>query len=444
MAQILCNLREEALQSELENGVAGVGGLQTRELGYSSLSLEFSFRTHAGPIIHIPTREKLALAAAAATSGAKGIGYFPSGSLVSEDVQAALDELASSVAGVGSLSGTGPAGAIALWSSGLALGGSILSQVSSAIRFQGDAVANLYRGGAGILRTDGNFDAIGNVSGNTLQSLGGGAEITGGLIAYDESTLGYSLALDDAAVDGSWVAGILGSITKDNSNVRAFSILSLYPILATGASNLNTVVTVLDIDTVNTSLTGLNVNLLRLAFGGSDRITANSAGDLYSVGSIVSRDLVANRRVVAGLTHILNVDESVWPFGASSSLTKNNSDVREYSIGAFTATLNAGASNLNTTVNLIYGNTTNTGLTGVDVNLMRLLYGNSERWRVDSSGNLYIQGDQILTTRRTGWGAWTGTATRSAIATGSATLQNVAEGLKALLDDLASHGIIGT
>lgn len=29
-------------------------------------------------------------------------------------------------------------------------------------------------------------------------------------------------------------------------------------------------------------------------------------------------------------------------------------------------------------------------------------------------------------------------------ATGSATLQNVAEGLKAMIDDLSTHGIIGT
>lgn len=50
---------------------------------------------------------------------------------------------------------------------------------------------------------------------------------------------------------------------------------------------------------------------------------------------------------------------------------------------------------------------------------------------------------QVLGLRRTGWTAWTGTATRTTVATGSATLQNVAEALKALLDDLTAHGLIG-
>jgi hypothetical protein len=54
---------------------------------------------------------------------------------------------------------------------------------------------------------------------------------------------------------------------------------------------------------------------------------------------------------------------------------------------------------------------------------------------------------QVLKTRITGWTKWTGTATRSGFATSTATLQNVAETLKALIDDLhntAGHGLIGT
>lgn len=58
-----------------------------------------------------------------------------------------------------------------------------------------------------------------------------------------------------------------------------------------------------------------------------------------------------------------------------------------------------------------------------------------------------INGAQVVATRKTGWSPWTGTATRTSFATGSATLQNVAEALKALIDDLhstAGHGLIGT
>lgn len=55
-----------------------------------------------------------------------------------------------------------------------------------------------------------------------------------------------------------------------------------------------------------------------------------------------------------------------------------------------------------------------------------------------------VNGVQVVTARQTGWTAWTGTATRTTIATGSATTQNCAEAIKALIDDLTTHGLIGT
>jgi hypothetical protein len=50
---------------------------------------------------------------------------------------------------------------------------------------------------------------------------------------------------------------------------------------------------------------------------------------------------------------------------------------------------------------------------------------------------------QILTTRRTGWEAPTGTATRTTFATANVTTANLAQRVKALIDDLMAHGIIG-
>lgn len=49
----------------------------------------------------------------------------------------------------------------------------------------------------------------------------------------------------------------------------------------------------------------------------------------------------------------------------------------------------------------------------------------------------------VVTTRRTGWGAPTGAATRTGFATSSVTLEQLAERVKALIDDLRSHGLIG-
>ena len=54
-----------------------------------------------------------------------------------------------------------------------------------------------------------------------------------------------------------------------------------------------------------------------------------------------------------------------------------------------------------------------------------------------------VSGTQVLTTRRPGWSAPTGTATRTTFATGTVTLPQLAERVKALIDDLTTHGLIG-
>jgi hypothetical protein len=52
-------------------------------------------------------------------------------------------------------------------------------------------------------------------------------------------------------------------------------------------------------------------------------------------------------------------------------------------------------------------------------------------------------GTKVVGTRRTGWTAATGTATRTTFATASVTLPVLAEHVKALIDDLIAHGLIG-
>lgn len=50
---------------------------------------------------------------------------------------------------------------------------------------------------------------------------------------------------------------------------------------------------------------------------------------------------------------------------------------------------------------------------------------------------------KVLGARATGGGAPTGTATRTTFATNSITLPQFAERVKALIDDLTTHGVIG-
>ncbi len=56
----------------------------------------------------------------------------------------------------------------------------------------------------------------------------------------------------------------------------------------------------------------------------------------------------------------------------------------------------------------------------------------------------YVGSDQVLGARVTGWTAPTGTADRTAFDTESASVTDLARRLKALIDDLFSHGLIGS
>lgn len=52
-------------------------------------------------------------------------------------------------------------------------------------------------------------------------------------------------------------------------------------------------------------------------------------------------------------------------------------------------------------------------------------------------------GNQVVAARRTGWSAATGTAARTGFATATVTTAELAERVKALIDDLTAHGLIG-
>lgn len=59
--------------------------------------------------------------------------------------------------------------------------------------------------------------------------------------------------------------------------------------------------------------------------------------------------------------------------------------------------------------------------------------------------SLFVSGTQVVSSRRTGWTAWTGTADRTTHnADGPATVTQLGQALKALVDDLIAHGMIGT
>ena len=62
---------------------------------------------------------------------------------------------------------------------------------------------------------------------------------------------------------------------------------------------------------------------------------------------------------------------------------------------------------------------------------------------VGAGSGFLVNGIQVVGSRRTGWGRPGGTETRAAFEVGRVTLRELAERLKALIDDLSDHGLIG-
>jgi len=62
---------------------------------------------------------------------------------------------------------------------------------------------------------------------------------------------------------------------------------------------------------------------------------------------------------------------------------------------------------------------------------------------VGSDGDYRVDGVKVVGNRITGWGSPTGTATRTAFDTSVISTGQLAQRVKALIDDLRSHGLIG-
>mgnify|MGYP000904022237 CR=1 FL=1 len=71
-------------------------------------------------------------------------------------------------------------------------------------------------------------------------------------------------------------------------------------------------------------------------------------------------------------------------------------------------------------------------------------YAGTTKALITTNGYLYIQGSLVVNTRKTGYSAMTGSLNRGAVYdTSTITLQQLAERVAALQQDLASHGLIG-
>lgn len=268
MAQIAYLHHEDLSRALVE------AALQTREIGFTAASSyeELIIKSEGGSFYHFPSLERLDDHATNTTSGAKLIGFAPPAGMSSTDVQAAIEELKTSM-GAGSLVGSGTAGNLVLWVSGSTIGNSaFLSEVSGRLIFNSDLNAGIYRYAA-------------NTLGITGQSFFTDlATFDGNINANRYLIAGISLVWDDAAVSLANF-NVRPALTKNTTNTRVFQCIYTRPTINAGVSNTNTTLNLLEVDSINTSLTGVSVNLLMAKFGGGLRFTVLSDGQVAIMGS---------------------------------------------------------------------------------------------------------------------------------------------------------------
>ena len=165
-----------------------------------------------------------------------------------------------------------------------------------------------------------------------------------------------------------------------------------------------------------------------LLFGDSTWATL-AASDIPSLpASQITSGVMAAARLGSGTP-----SASTLLFGDSTWATLSASDIPSLD-GAKITTGTVAAARLGS------GTTSSANFLRGDGTWTNTLGGN---FGLSASFSIFIGGTKIVSARQTGWSAATGTATRSSFATSSVTLPVLAEHVKALIDDLIAHGLIG-
>lgn len=201
--------------------------------------------------------------------------------------------------------------------------------------------------------------------------------------------------------------------------------------------------------------------------GGTLRLRGSSTGTDSHVVTGVNQGLAAGVSTAGGPATSTQLEDGIV---TALRFTATNT-----SVATAVASLLAGDTNNRFAVGHDGGLTWGSGSAATDVSLFRggagLLQTDSQffiqratagqtaiqiRSQADTNARLVIFGNgtiqsgpgtsapvQVIGNRVTGWSAWTGTASRASVATGSATATQCAQAIMALIADLTAHGLIG-
>ena len=276
----------------------------------------------------------------------------------------------------------------------------------------------------GFLRKTG--DGTYSIDVNSYLSLTGGT-ITGDLVSTSATA---STSTTTGAITAASL-GITGAIFANTVSANSYNLIPVWR--GAGGVSANTAVGVdsLKVNTTGISCSAFGVNSLRTnttgngcsAFG-VNSLRANTTGNSCSAFGVNS--LRAN-----------TTGNSCSAFGVSAGRFQSDG-VTEISVtnnSCFIGTLTKGTQNA-TNENVFGYNTTGNGSNTVTI-------GDSNITNNFFRGALSLNGTQVISTRRTEWVEPSGTATRTTFATSTVTLPQLAERVKALIDDLTTHGLIG-
>lgn len=252
------------------------------------------------------------------------------------------------------------------------------------------AASNFNISGAGVIGT-----TLGVVGASNLAAI----NASGVLTATSRSELAGLAVADNSSLDLQSFLYLGGSLTKNNSSTRQFYGQWIRPTINAGGSNSNTTFTVLDLDTVNTAVTGVTTTLLRLGYGGSTRLTISSAGHLATAGNyaatasgqFLSFGTGTPADVAAGDTEYLQMYHAgasgvvIRPTRSGSgtfrTLTLATSDTARLTINASGVALFGGE------VQLSSDNTVNASVSSVVTNKIKVNVGGTDYYLLANTSN---------------------------------------------------------
>lgn len=309
-----------------------------------------------------------------------------------------------------------------------------------------------YETGVGLLRCSNGATWLTLV--DTSSAAFTGNVTVGGIFgAAGNATFGGNVTLGDAPGDSHTVNGIATLVHASTTPGTSTSYPLQFSVsgsnrLTLGADGTNSYIQSWASQPLKINLQGNSVTLVQ------DLHSFSSTG--VAVTGILSCTGNASLGDAAGDSHLFKGTTQIAGSEGSSSLTidRIGSIVGRFRLfvgdgTSFTADENY-ISNLNTSLHILCGATGTTEVAKFD----------SGGLDISSGKTIEVNGTQVVTSRRTGWGAMTGTAARTAGAVHASQtisspptqtqVQNidnslviVAQRLKALIDDLNAHGLIG-